>query len=140
MTILGIHHIGVAVRNLEEAVSRWTELFGAGASPVEENPARGVRLAELRFGEGPAVELVTPLGEASPVARFLETRGEGIHHLAFEVDDIDASMAELRQAGLAFISETPQAGAGGSLVAFIHPRTLGGVLVEIRQAPPSRGG
>jgi methylmalonyl-CoA/ethylmalonyl-CoA epimerase len=140
MTIRGIHHIGVAVRNLEEARSRWAALLSAVAGPVEENPARGVRLAELRFTEGPAVELVAPLGEASPVARFLEARGEGIHHLAFAVDDIDAAMAELRGAGLSFVAETPQAGAGGSRVAFIHPRSLDGVLVELRQSPRSGGG
>jgi methylmalonyl-CoA epimerase len=140
MTIRGIHHIGVAVRNLEEARSRWAALLGAIAGPVEENPARGVRLAELRFAEGPTVELVAPLGEASPVARFLEARGEGIHHLAFEVDDIEAAMAGLRGAGLSFVTEMPQAGAGGSRVAFIHPRSLDGVLVELRQSPRSGGG
>jgi methylmalonyl-CoA/ethylmalonyl-CoA epimerase len=137
MRFRGIHHIGVAVRDLEEALSRWASLFGAHAGSIEENSARGVRLAELRFEQGPAVELVTPLGEGSPVAKFLKERGEGIHHFALEVDDLEAAMEELRRGGLAFVSEKPQTGAGGSLIGFIHPRGLDGVLLELRQPPKS---
>ena len=134
MNCRGIHHIGVAVRDLEASLSRWASLFGARPGPVEVNPERGVRLAVLGFDTGPEVELVAPLDERSPVAGFLERRGEGLHHLALDVDDIEAAMAELRKGGLEFVSETPQSGMGGSRIAFVHPRTFNGILIELRQA------
>lgn len=137
MRIKGIHHIGIAVRDLEESLRRWSTLFGAEQSPLEEIPERGVRLARLCFAEGPEIELIAPLGPDSPVAKFIESRGEGIQHFTLEVDDIKTAMHELRQAGLQFVSDTPQIGAGGVLVAFIHPRSLNGVLVEIRQGQKS---
>jgi len=133
MTYRGIHHIGVAVKDLETSLSRWVSLFGARPGPVEVNLERGVRLAVLSFDEGPAVELVTPIDEQSAVAGFLERRGEGIQHFALEVDDIEAAVAELRRGGLEFVSETPQSGMGGSRIAFVHPRGLNGVLLELRQ-------
>jgi methylmalonyl-CoA/ethylmalonyl-CoA epimerase len=137
MKILGIHHLGVAVRDLEKSVARWTSLFGAESGPVEELPERGVRLAQLRFPEGPAVELVSPAGENSPLARFLAERGEGVHHLTLEVEDIEAAMRELGKGGLQLLSDSPQEGAEGSRVVFIHPRSFGGILLELRE---SRGG
>jgi len=133
MKVRGIHHIGIAVRDLEESLRRWSALFAAEPSPIEEIPENGVRLAHLRFAEGPELELVSPLGDASPVFKFLESRGEGIQHFTLEVDDIEQAMGELSRAGLRFLSETPQTGARGGLVAFVHPRSLNGVLVEIRQ-------
>jgi methylmalonyl-CoA epimerase len=133
MKVKGVNHIGIAVRDLESALSRWTALFGAESSSIEELPERGVRLAHLRFAQGPTIELVAPLGAASPVARFLEKRGEGIQHFTLEVTDLEGAMAELRRAGLELVFNTPQPGAGGIPVAFIHPRSLNGVLVEIRQ-------
>lgn len=137
MKVKGVHHIGIAVRDLEESLGRWSALFAAEAGPIEEIPERGVRLAHLRFAEGPEIELVAPLGDASPVAKFLESRGEGIQHLTLEVDDIEMAMVELSRAGLRFVSDAPQTGAGGVLVAFVHPRSLSGVLVEIRQGRKS---
>jgi methylmalonyl-CoA epimerase len=137
MRVKGVHHIGIAVRDLEESLRRWSALFGAERRPIEEIPARGVRLAHLRFAEGPEIELISPLGDASPVAKFIESRGEGIQHFTLEVDDIKTAMHELRQAGLQFVSDTPHQGAGGVLVAFVHPRSLNGVLVEIRQGEKS---
>ena len=133
MNIQNLHHVGIAVGNLAEAVSRWTSLLGAASGPVEENDAWGVRLAELRFETGPAIELVAPLDESSPVARFLAKRGQGLHHVALEVEDIEAAMADLRQKGVEFVSDRPRSGAGGSLTAFVHPRSLDGVLLELRQ-------
>ncbi len=135
MICRGVQHIGVAVRNLEASLAAWEMLFGARAGPVEVNPERGVRLAVLSFEEGPGVELVTPLDESSTVARFLERRGEGLHHLALEVDDIEAALAELRKNNVELVSERPQSGMGGSRVVFVHPRGLHGVLLELRQAP-----
>ncbi len=133
MKFKGIHHIGIAVANLEESLARWVSLFGAVPGPIEEIPERGVRLVHLRFSEGSEIELISPLGEQSPVARFLESRGEGVQHFTLEVDDIEAALSKLTMAGLKLVSEKPQAGAGGAQVAFIHPRSLNGVLVEIRQ-------
>jgi methylmalonyl-CoA/ethylmalonyl-CoA epimerase len=133
MKFLGIHHIGIAVFNLEESVAKWKALFGAVPGPIEEIPERGVRLAHLCFAEGSQIELLAPLGEASPVAKFLESRGEGVQHFTIEVDDIEAAVSELTRASLRFVSEKPQTGAGGAQVIFIHPRSLNGVLVEIRQ-------
>jgi methylmalonyl-CoA/ethylmalonyl-CoA epimerase len=133
----GVHHIGIAVRDLEGSRQRWTALFAASGSPIEENPDRGVRLAQLRFAEGPEIELVAPLGEDSPVARFIESKGEGIQHLTIEVDDIKAAVRDLGRAGLQFVTEAPQKGAGGALVVFVHPKCLNGVLLELRQGPPS---
>jgi methylmalonyl-CoA epimerase len=136
MKIKGVHHIGVAVSDLEGSLSRWAALFGVVGGPIEEVPERGVRLAHLRFAEGPEIELVAPLGEESPVARFLESRGEGIQHITLEVDDLAAAMKDLGQAGLRFLSAAPQEGSGGSWVAFAHPKGLNGVLLELRQGPP----
>jgi methylmalonyl-CoA/ethylmalonyl-CoA epimerase len=131
-----IEHIGIAVRDVEKSQARWTNLFGAKSGPIEEITERGVRLAKLNFPDGPAVELVSPLGEGSPLAKFLEERGEGIHHFCFEVEEIEAMMEELKKAGLEFTSEKPQKGASGSLIAFVHPRSLNGVLMELREAKP----
>jgi methylmalonyl-CoA epimerase len=139
MRVRGVHHIAVAVRNLEESLSRWAVLFGARRSTIEDLPERGVRLAHLRFVEGPEIELIEPLGDASPVAKFLESRGEGIQHFTFEVDDIAKAMRDLSRAGLKFVSDAPQKGAEGDLVAFVHPKCLNGVLVELRQGHPSGG-
>lgn len=133
MKIRRIHHIGIAIWNLEESVARWTALFGLQASPVEELPGRGVRLVHLEFGEGPALELVSPLGAESPLARFLEGRGEGIHHLALEVEDLVNAMDGLGKAGLQFIDHKPRSGAGGSRIAFVHPKSLNGVLLELKE-------
>jgi len=134
MKIRTIEHIGIAVRDLEKNLSRWTSLFGARSGPVEEVKERGVRLAQLDFSKGPAVELISPLGENSPLAKFLKERGEGIHHFCFEVDDVGAMMENLKKAGLEFTTEKPIKGGTGTLIAFVHPRSLNGVLLELREA------
>ncbi len=133
MKVKGIHHIGVAVKNLEESLARWQSLFAVEAGSLEEIPERGVRLTHLAFGQGPSLELVSPLGSDSPVARFLEKRGEGIHHLTLEVENLESVMEWLKGAGLTFTDEKPRRGAGGSLVAFVHPQSLNGVLLELRE-------
>lgn len=139
MKVRGVHHIGIAVRDLEKSLEKWSALFGAAAGPVEELPERGVRLAHLRFAAGSEVELVAPLGDNSPLAGFLGSRGEGLQHFTLEVDDIEAAMSELGRAGLRFTTDLPQRGAGGVLVAFVHPHSLNGVLLEIRQGRPNPG-
>ncbi len=135
MKVKSVHHIGVAVRDLEKSASRWAVLFGADPGPVEEIPERGVRLVHLRFREGPAVELVAPVGDQSAVAKFLEKRGEGIHHVTLDVEDIEAAVEELKKAGLELTTDGPQPGAGRSLVVFVHPKSLNGVLLELREGP-----
>lgn len=134
MKIKAVHHIGIAVENLEESASRWAALFGAKRGAVEEIPERGVRVIQLHFPEGPAVELVSPLGGQSAVAKFLEKRGEGIHHFTLEVEDIEDAVEQMKKAGLALTTDRPGAGAGKSLVVFVHPKSLNGVLLELRQA------
>jgi len=140
MRTKAIDHIGIAVWDLEKSQARWAALFGAISGPVEELEERGVRLVKLNFPEGPTVELISPLGDASPLTKFLTDRGEGIHHFCFEVEDIGAMMDRLKIAGLEMASEKPQKGAAGSLIAFIHPRSLNGVLVELveSRAPRTR--
>lgn len=131
--IKGIHHIGIAVYDLEAALERWKALFGAQASAIEEMSERGVRLSHLKLPEGPAIELISPLNETSTLCKFLQERGEGIQHFTIEVEDIEGLMEELKRAGLQFVSEKPQSGAEGSLIAFVHPRSLNGVLLELRE-------
>jgi methylmalonyl-CoA/ethylmalonyl-CoA epimerase len=135
MKVKAIHHIGIAVENLEESASRWAALFGAECGAIEEIPERGVRVINLHFPEGPAVELVSPLGRQSAVAKFLEKRGEGIHHFTLEVEDIEGTVERLKKAGLELTTDRPQTGGGGSLVVFVHPKSLNGVLLELREKP-----
>jgi methylmalonyl-CoA/ethylmalonyl-CoA epimerase len=130
-----LHHIGVAVRDLTAALEAWAQL-GLYPSHREEVPGDRVRVAFLPFPGG-RLELLEPLGDDSPVGRFLARRGEGLHHLAYQVDDIEATLASIRTQGGRLIDEAPRAGAHGSRVAFIHPATMGGVLVELVQPGPT---
>lgn len=128
-----IDHVGIAVRNLDESLERWARLFNLKACGIEEIRERGVKVAHLKTEGGPAIELVTPCGEESPVEKFLAIRGEGIHHFSFEVQDIEEAMKKLREKGIQFIHDQPQKGAEGSRIAFIHPRHLNGVLLELKE-------
>jgi methylmalonyl-CoA/ethylmalonyl-CoA epimerase len=124
-----LHHVGIAVADLEAAVDRWCSLLGARIEAREEVEAQGVRAVALLAGSG-RVELLAPLAPDTPVGRFLERRGEGMHHVAFVVDDVVSELADLRAAGATLIDESPREGLYGP-VAFVHPETLGGVLVEL---------
>jgi methylmalonyl-CoA/ethylmalonyl-CoA epimerase len=124
-----LHHVGLAVADLERAVARWCELLGAEIEAEEEVPAQGVRAVALRTGSG-RVELLAATGPDTPVGRFLERRGEGMHHVAFSVDDVTAELESLRARGATLIDEQPRQGLYGP-VAFIHPETVGGVLIEL---------
>jgi methylmalonyl-CoA/ethylmalonyl-CoA epimerase len=130
-----LHHVGIAVADLDAAVARWCSLLGAEIEAEEEVPSQGVRAVALRTGAG-RVELLSPTGADTPVGRFLERRGEGMHHVAFGVDDVVAELAALRAAGATLVDEVPRQGLYGP-VAFVHPETMGGVLVELvgRQGP-----
>jgi methylmalonyl-CoA/ethylmalonyl-CoA epimerase len=125
-----IDHIGVAVNDLEAAV----ELYGGGFDMAEQHretvEEQGVEAILLEVGEG-HIELIRPLSPDNGVANFIERKGEGIHHIAYQVDDIDAALERVRAAGLRLIDEEPRIGIRGSRVAFLHPKSTGGVLTEI---------
>ncbi|HEX5708100.1 MAG TPA: methylmalonyl-CoA epimerase [Pyrinomonadaceae bacterium] len=125
-----IEHIGIATPHLDDALKFWRDSLGLEVTHTEEVAEQGVRVAMLPVGE-PRVELLEPTGPESPVAKFLEKRGPGIHHIAVRVSDIRAALARLKAEGARLIDETPRVGAGGCLVAFVHPSTAGGVLLEL---------
>jgi methylmalonyl-CoA/ethylmalonyl-CoA epimerase len=127
-----LDHVGVAVASLDEARATLLEIVGGPASPVEVIEAQGVRVQFL--GDGPGrLELLEPTGPDTPIARHLERRGAGIHHLAYRVPDLPAALRRLESAGVMPVDETPRLGAGGHLVAFLHPRSTVGVLIELIQ-------
>ncbi len=125
-----INHIGIAVRDLDQALATYAGALGMRLRERKTLPERGLEIAFLE-ADTTLVELLAPLGETSQIAKFLEKRGEGVHHLCLEVDDIRAELATLKAAGLAPLSPEPELGAEGLPVAFLHPRSLGGVLVEL---------
>jgi LAO/AO transport system kinase len=127
-----IHHVGIAVRSLEEAAARFGDLLGLGRGASYDLPEFGVKALFLTVGDA-NLELLEPLGARSTVASFLEKRGEGMHHVCFEVEDIEQSLADLKARGARLIDEKPRPGAGGHLVAFVHPKSTHGVLVELKQ-------
>ena len=129
--IAGIAHIGIAVRSIEEARGFW-EALGLRVEHVEEVPHEGVRVAMIPCG-GSRIELLEPTREDSPIAGFLAKRGPGIHHLCLASDDVAADDGRLRAAGVELLRAAPTAGAGGSRVQFVHPKSAGGVLVELAE-------
>jgi methylmalonyl-CoA/ethylmalonyl-CoA epimerase len=130
MDARGIHHVGVAVEDLDEALMTYERLFSARVEHRATVEDQGVRAASLRIGAG-RLELLEPLGEDTPVGRFLAKRGPGMHHVAYEVADLDATLAELAGAGADLIDEQPREGLFGLEVAFVHPDSVHGVLSEV---------
>ena len=124
-----VHHIGIAVESLDEAIARYEQLFGASLEHRESVEDQGVEAASLLVGTS-RIELLAPLGPDTPVGRFLAKRGPGLHHVAFEVSDLPAELARLRSAGTQLIDEQPRRGLFGLQVAFVHPDATGGVLAE----------
>jgi len=129
-----LDHIGVAVRNLDAALKNYRAL-GLESSTREVIADQGVEVVVLPLA-GTRLELLRPLGEDTPVGRFIARRGEGLHHIALAVPDIRIALANCRAAGIELIDDGPRPGAEGRLVAFIHPRAMGGVLVELVHASP----
>ncbi len=125
---LPVDHIAIAVSDLESAAALYERVTGAGSSPVEELPAQGVRVCFVG-----ALELLEPLTEESTVARFIEKKGGGLHHVAYRTDDIRGELSRLADAGFQLIDREPRPGAGGHSVAFLHPKSTGGVLIELVQ-------
>ncbi len=126
-----IDHVGIAVRNLDEAVKVW-EGLGLKVDEIEEVPDQKVRTAIIHVGES-RIELLEPTSEDSPIAKFIAKRGEGIHHMALGVDDIEATLEHLQEEGYRLIDEKPRIGAGGAKIAFVHPKAVTGVLLELCQ-------
>src|ERR671937_1435894 len=126
----GIHHLGVAVDDLDAALSTYERLFGAELEHRELVPEQGVEAAAVRVGAG-RVELLASLGEETPVGKFLANRGPGMHHVAYEVEDVGAALAGLALEGAELIDEQPRQGLFGLEVAFVHPESVHGVLAEV---------
>lgn len=135
-----LHHVAVAVRDIAAAEELYSGLLGLRVAHREVVADQGVRTSMLLppGGEGAAVELLEPLDENSPVSKFLEKRGEGIHHVCFLTDDVEASLRRLEKKGVKLIDEHPRLGSCGTEVAFIHPRSMNGVLVELARKPEGR--
>ena len=130
MVARGIHHLGVAVADLDEALGTYERLFSARLEHRAEVPEQGVEAAAVLVGAG-RVELLAPTGADTPVGRFLAKRGPGMHHVAYEVDDVAAALGALREAGAELIDAEPRAGLFGLQVAFVHPDAVHGVLSEV---------
>ena len=127
-----IRHLGIAVDSIKERLPVW-ESFGLKLHHTEKVDSEGVMTAHLKVG-GYEIELLEPMGEDTPIGKFIDKKGPGIHHLALEVDDIKESLAKAKENGLEPIGEAPRPGADDTLVAFFHPKDTGGVLLEIVQA------
>ena len=128
-----INHLGIATKSIDEALQFWSESLGLENVHTETVEDQKVRVAMLPIGES-RVELLEPTSDDSPISKFLEKRGGGLHHIAVEVDDIYEALANLKAKGMRLIDETPRRGAEGCLVAFIHPAASGGVLLELVQS------
>lgn len=127
-----LEHIGIAVKDIEGHLSIWRDLLGFRLKMITEAPEQKVRVAMIDIG-GVTVELLEPTSDDSTIYKFIEKRGEGLHHLSFEVDDLEKSMEDLKRRGARMIDEVPRKGAHAAKIAFIHPRSTGAVLIELSQ-------
>jgi methylmalonyl-CoA epimerase len=131
-----IDHIGIVVNDIEEALKVYQHALGLTLAKTQDRPDQAVIIAFLPTGES-EIELVQPVTSESGVAKFLQKRGEGIHHICLEVDDIEKTLADLREKGLQLIDERPRTGPEGERFAFIHPKSAHGVLIELYEYPKS---
>jgi methylmalonyl-CoA epimerase len=127
-----IDHIGIAVQNIDEALKFWEGSLGIKCAGVETVEDQKVKTAFLPIKES-EVELLEATSPDSPIAKFIEKRGEGIHHVAIRVDDLKSALSELKEKGVRLIDETPRLGAGGAMIAFVHPKSTGGILLELSE-------
>ncbi|MDR1020942.1 MAG: methylmalonyl-CoA epimerase [Synergistaceae bacterium] len=127
-----VDHIGIAVQDIEESLKFWEGALGIKCAGVETVEDQKVKTAFLPIKES-EVELLEATSPESPIAKFIEKRGEGIHHIAIRVDDLESALSELRQKGVRLIDESPRLGAGGAMIAFVHPKSTGGILLELSQ-------
>lgn len=128
-----IHHIGIAVKNIEKSLNKWKRFFSVKNEGVEEIKSRGVKVAALKFEHEPMIELLEALGDDSPIKKFIHKHGEGIHHICLKTDRLDQKVEELKKKGIRFIQNEPVPGAGGSRIIFMHPDNLNGVLIELKE-------
>lgn len=129
-----IDHIGIAVKSLEASLPFYTDALKLDLLGIEEVESEGVKVAFLKVGES-KIELLEPLHSDSPIAKFIEKKGEGIHHVALGVDDIEGRIAQIKENGLQMINNEPKLGAAGAKIAFMHPKSTGGVLYELCEKP-----
>ncbi len=130
--MLKIEHIGIAVKNLENSNALFKTLFGKSHYKIEEVASENVNTSFFQIGDS-KIELLEATDEASPIAKFIEKRGEGMHHIAFEVEDIEAEMERLEKEGFRLLHKKPKRGADNKLICFLHPKSANGVLVELCQ-------
>ncbi len=130
MKLNKIEHIGIAVKSIEESLKYYENVLGLKCYAIEDVKDQKVKTAFLKIGET-KLELLEATSNNSPIAKFIEKRGEGIHHIAFDTDDIKQSLTEIKTKGIKLIDETPRKGAEGLEIAFLHPKSTGGVLTEI---------
>ncbi len=130
-----IEHIGIAVKNLEEANKTYQAILGVASYKTEKVESEGVDTSFFKVGDS-KIELLAATSPESPIAKFLEKRGEGIHHLAFNVEDIQSEIERLKEEGFVLLNDFPKSGADNKLVAFMHPKSANGVLVELCQEKP----
>jgi methylmalonyl-CoA/ethylmalonyl-CoA epimerase len=128
-----INHLGIATKGIDDALKFWADALGLENVHTEIVEDQKVKVAMLPLGES-RIELLEPTGDDSPISKFLEKRGGGIHHIAVEVDDIEAALKKLKDQGMRLIDESPRIGAEGCLVAFVHPSSANGVLLELIQS------
>lgn len=127
-----LDHVAIAVKNLDEALGTYEKLFGLKAEKIETIPEQRVKIAIIPIGEGSEIELIQPVDNESGVAKFLEKKGEGIHHIALEVDNIEVALKSVVALGATLIDKEPRSGLSGR-IAFLHPKSTGGVLIEMCQ-------
>ncbi len=127
-----IEHIGIAVKSIENANQIYTSLLGASPYKMEEVKSEGVKTSFFKIGNN-KIELLEAINPDSPIAKFIEKRGEGVHHIAFAVDDIQSEIVRLKNEGFIVLNDTPKKGADNKLVVFLHPKSTAGVLVELCQ-------
>jgi methylmalonyl-CoA/ethylmalonyl-CoA epimerase len=134
MFLINIDHVGIAVRDLDAALAEYQRLYRVEPVHREVVESQGVEEAMIAVG-GSHIQLLQPLSEESPVGKFIRSRGEGMHHVAYAVADIDAALAHLQAEGVRLIDEEPRVGGGGARIAFVHPKALDGTLVELVESP-----
>lgn len=140
MAIIGVDQVSVAVRSLEDASRIYERILGLKASHDETVADQGVTTRFFPVAHGAVVEALLPTGPDTPVGKFLDKRGPGVHHIAFRVDDLDAELRRLKALGVQLIDQQPRRGAEGKRIAFIHPKETGGVLIELCEAPTAPEG
>ena len=134
MFLINIDHVGIAVRDLDDALAEYRRQYRVEPIHREVVGSQGVEEAMIAVG-GSHIQLLQPLSDDSPVGKFIESRGEGLHHIAYAVADLDAALDHLRSEGVRLVDEEPRIGGGGSRIAFVHPRSLAGTLIELLESP-----